>query len=137
MITHECAASYASPLLNMPAPCPSSSLVCPLLLPLLLLRSQCAHIMAMAVQRLFKDAQVTIGPWIDRGFYYDFDIPTPLSDKDLKAIRKEMARIMRLDLPFVREEVRWWWWWWWAPGGGGGSGGGHLAVQGLRTCNCR
>jgi hypothetical protein len=45
---------------------------------------QCAHIMAMAVQRLHKDAQVTIGPWIDRGFYYDFDLPTPLSDKELK-----------------------------------------------------
>jgi threonyl-tRNA synthetase len=40
--------------------------------------------MAMAVQRLHKEAQVTIGPWIDRGFYYDFDLPTPLSDKDLK-----------------------------------------------------
>lgn len=40
--------------------------------------------MAMAVQRLHKDAQVTIGPWIDRGFYYDFDLPTPLSDKELK-----------------------------------------------------
>eukprot|EP00879_Flechtneria_rotunda_P011070 GHRR01011566.1.p1 GENE.GHRR01011566.1~~GHRR01011566.1.p1 ORF type:complete len:561 (+),score=151.97 GHRR01011566.1:184-1683(+) len=61
--------------------------------------------MAMAVQRLYKDAQVTIGPWIDRGFYYDFDIKTPLSDKDLKAIRKEMQKIMRMNLPFVREEV--------------------------------
>lgn len=49
-----------------------------------LLHVQCAHIMAMAVQRLHKDAQVTIGPWIDRGFYYDFDLPTPLSDKELK-----------------------------------------------------
>ena len=36
---------------------------------------QCAHIMAMAVQRLHKGAQVTIGPWIERGFYYDFDMP--------------------------------------------------------------
>ena len=36
---------------------------------------QCAHIMAMAVQRLHKDARVTIGPWIERGFYYDFDMP--------------------------------------------------------------
>jgi hypothetical protein len=37
--------------------------------------------MAMAVQRIFKDAQVTIGPWIDRGFYYDFDLKQPLTDK--------------------------------------------------------
>jgi threonyl-tRNA synthetase len=62
--------------------------------------------MAMAVQRLFKGAQVTIGPWIDRGFYYDFDIKEPLGDKDLKRIKKEMAKIMRMDLPFIREEVR-------------------------------
>eukprot|EP00878_Enallax_costatus_P036766 GHUV01041320.1.p1 GENE.GHUV01041320.1~~GHUV01041320.1.p1 ORF type:complete len:573 (+),score=139.07 GHUV01041320.1:82-1800(+) len=61
--------------------------------------------MAMAVQRLHKDAQVTIGPWIDRGFYYDFDLPTPLSDKDLKAIRKEMQKIVRMNLPFIREEL--------------------------------
>jgi threonyl-tRNA synthetase len=40
--------------------------------------------MAMAVQRLHKSAQVTIGPWIDRGFYYDFDLAEPLSDKELK-----------------------------------------------------
>lgn len=60
----------------------------------------------MAVQRLYKDAQVTIGPWIDRGFYYDFDIKEPLTDKDLKAIKKEMAKIMKANLPFIREEVR-------------------------------
>ena len=66
---------------------------------------QCAHIMAMAVQRLHKDAQVTIGPWIERGFYYDFDIKEPLQDKDLKMIRKEMQKIVRANLPFVREEV--------------------------------
>lgn len=62
--------------------------------------------MAMAVQRLFKAAQVTIGPWIERGFYYDFDIQEPLSDKDLKRIKKEMAKIIKMDLPFIREEVR-------------------------------
>jgi threonyl-tRNA synthetase len=69
---------------------------------------QCAHIMAMAVQRLYKDAQVTIGPWIDRGFYYDFDMKQPLTEKDLKKIKKEMAKIMKMDLPFVKEEVRSW-----------------------------
>jgi threonyl-tRNA synthetase len=62
--------------------------------------------MAMAVQRLHKDAQVTIGPWIERGFYYDFDLQTPLSEKELKAIRKEMQKIIKMNLPFIREEVR-------------------------------
>jgi threonyl-tRNA synthetase len=45
--------------------------------------------MAMAVQRLHKNAQVTIGPWIDRGFYYDFDLPEPLSDKELKVSQRQ------------------------------------------------
>jgi threonyl-tRNA synthetase len=62
--------------------------------------------MAMAVQRLFKDAQVTIGPWIERGFYYDFDMKEPFSEKDLKAIQKEMRKIIKMNLPFIREEVR-------------------------------
>lgn len=51
---------------------------------------QCAHVMAMAVQNLFPDAKVTIGPWIENGFYYDFDMQ-PLTDKDLKRIKKEMV----------------------------------------------
>lgn len=48
--------------------------------------------MAMAVQKVFPDAKVTIGPWIDNGFYYDFDME-PLTDKDLKRIKKEMVSI--------------------------------------------
>lgn len=51
---------------------------------------QCAHVMAMAVQKLFPDAKVTIGPWIENGFYYDFDME-PLTDKELKRIKKEMV----------------------------------------------
>lgn len=51
---------------------------------------QCAHVMAMAVQKVFPDAKVTIGPWIEHGFYYDFDIES-LTDKDLKKIKKEMV----------------------------------------------
>lgn len=47
--------------------------------------------MAMAVQRIFPDAKVTIGPWIENGFYYDFDMG-PLADADLKKIKKEMVR---------------------------------------------
>lgn len=72
---------------------------------LLRIRHSCAHIMAMAVQRLHKGAQVTIGPWTERGFFYDFDMPQPLTEKDLPKIRKEMQRILRKNLPFVREEV--------------------------------
>jgi len=72
---------------------------------LLRIRHSCAHIMAMAVTRLFKGAQCTIGPWIERGFYYDFDIAEPVLEKDLKRIRKEMQKIVRANLPFVREEV--------------------------------
>jgi len=60
--------------------------------------------MAMAVQKLFPDAKVTIGPWIDNGFYYDFDME-PLTDKDLKRIKKEMDRIISRNLPLLREEV--------------------------------
>jgi threonyl-tRNA synthetase len=61
--------------------------------------------MAMAVQKLFPKVQVTIGPWIENGFYYDFDNPEPFSDKDLKAIQKEMVKIINRKLPLVREEV--------------------------------
>jgi threonyl-tRNA synthetase len=61
--------------------------------------------MAMAVQKLFPKAQVTIGPWIENGFYYDFDSPEPFSDKDLKTIQKEMVKIINRKLPLIREEV--------------------------------
>jgi threonyl-tRNA synthetase len=69
------------------------------------IRHTASHVMAMAVQKLFPKAQVTIGPWIDYGFYYDFDSPEPFTEKDLKAIKKEMVKIMRQKLPVVREEV--------------------------------
>ncbi|MDX2228467.1 MAG: threonine--tRNA ligase [Leptolyngbyaceae cyanobacterium bins.349] len=69
------------------------------------IRHTTSHVMAMAVQKLFPKAQVTIGPWIEDGFYYDFDSPEPFAEKDLKAIKKEMAKIIRKKLPVVREEV--------------------------------
>lgn len=69
------------------------------------IRHTTSHIMAMAVQKLFPKAQVTIGPWIENGFYYDFDNPEPFSDKDLKAIQKEMVKIINRKLPVIREEV--------------------------------
>eukprot|EP00276_Gloeochaete_wittrockiana_P007907 CAMPEP_0184664578 /NCGR_PEP_ID=MMETSP0308-20130426/53512_1 /TAXON_ID=38269 /ORGANISM="Gloeochaete witrockiana, Strain SAG 46.84" /LENGTH=582 /DNA_ID=CAMNT_0027108075 /DNA_START=421 /DNA_END=2169 /DNA_ORIENTATION=+ len=59
----------------------------------------------MAVQKLFPKAQVTIGPWIENGFYYDFDCPEPFTDADLKSIKKEMQKIIRRNLPITREEV--------------------------------
>ncbi|MGD1871955.1 MAG: threonine--tRNA ligase [Mastigocoleus sp.] len=69
------------------------------------IRHTASHVMAMAVQKLFPKAQVTIGPWIENGFYYDFDSPEPFTDKDLKAIQKEMVKIIKRKLPVVREEV--------------------------------
>ena len=69
------------------------------------IRHTASHIMAMAVQKLFPKAQVTIGPWTETGFYYDFDNPEPFTDKDLKKIRKEMIKIINRQLPVVREEV--------------------------------
>ncbi|CCH64587.1 Threonyl-tRNA synthetase [Richelia intracellularis HM01] len=57
------------------------------------------------MQKLFPETQVTIGPWVEQGFYYDFDNPKPFTDKDLKVIQKEMAKIINCKLPVVREEV--------------------------------
>ncbi|MDH6057040.1 threonine--tRNA ligase [Umezakia ovalisporum] len=69
------------------------------------IRHTASHVMAMAVQKLFPKAQVTIGPWIENGFYYDFDSPEPFSENDLKAIKKEMVKIISRKLPVIREEV--------------------------------
>ncbi|HAG80904.1 MAG TPA: threonine--tRNA ligase [Cyanobacteria bacterium UBA12227] len=69
------------------------------------IRHTTSHVMAMAVQKLFPKAQVTIGPWIENGFYYDFDSPEPFTEQDLKAIKKEMIKIINRKLPVIREEV--------------------------------
>jgi threonyl-tRNA synthetase len=69
------------------------------------IRHTTSHVMAMAVQKLFPKAQVTIGPWIDNGFYYDFDVPEAFTEADLKAIKKEMIKIINQKLPVLREEV--------------------------------
>jgi threonyl-tRNA synthetase len=69
------------------------------------IRHTFSHVMAMAVQKLFPDAQVTIGPWIDYGFYYDFDKPEPFAEGDLKAIKKEMIKIIKRGLPVIKETV--------------------------------
>jgi len=72
---------------------------------LLRIRHSMSHVLAMAVQKLFPKAQVTIGPWTESGFYYDFDSPEPFSEADLKAIKKEMIRIINKKLPLERQEV--------------------------------
>jgi threonyl-tRNA synthetase len=69
------------------------------------IRHSMSHVMAMAVQKLFPKAQVTIGPWTETGFYYDFDTPEPFTETDLKAIKKEMVKILHQKLPIQRQEV--------------------------------
>lgn len=85
---------------------------------LLKLRHTSAHVMAMAVQQTFPEAQTTIGPWIDNGFYYDFYFPETtdeetgevipsrkLTDADLKKVKKAMDKIISKNYPITREEV--------------------------------
>jgi threonyl-tRNA synthetase len=68
-----------------------------------LLRHDAAHVMAEAVQELFPGTQVTIGPAIENGFYYDFARPEPFSTDDFAAIEQRMAEIVDRDEPIVRE----------------------------------
>jgi threonyl-tRNA synthetase len=68
-------------------------------------RHSTAHVMAAAVKELFPDARITIGPAIENGFYYDFDVETPFTPEDLSRIEEKMAEIVRSDFPFSREEV--------------------------------
>jgi threonyl-tRNA synthetase len=68
------------------------------------IRHSTAHLMAMAVQELFPGTQVTIGPVIENGFYYDFASDRPFSDEDLRRIEEKMAEIVKRDLPIHREE---------------------------------
>jgi len=72
---------------------------------LLQIRHTCAHVLAMAVQTLFPETKVTIGPWTDTGFYYDFDRPSSFSPDDLAQIEVEMRRIIQANLPIVLEVV--------------------------------
>ncbi|MGB6242690.1 MAG: threonine--tRNA ligase [Castellaniella sp.] len=69
-----------------------------------LLRHSTAHLLAYAVKSLFPDAQVTIGPVIDNGFYYDFSYKRPFTPEDLQAIEKKMAELAKRDEIVVREE---------------------------------
>ncbi len=67
-----------------------------------LIRHSTAHLLAYAVKELFPEAQVTIGPVIENGFYYDFSYARPFTPEDLAAIEKRMAELVKLDLPVVR-----------------------------------
>ncbi|RDE22819.1 threonine--tRNA ligase [Motiliproteus coralliicola] len=66
------------------------------------IRHSCAHLMAMAVQALFPGAQVTIGPVIEDGFYYDFAYERPFTPEDLTKIEKKMAELAKQNLPVTR-----------------------------------
>lgn len=68
------------------------------------LRHSCSHIMADAVKRLYPNARLAIGPAIENGFYYDFDIPGGIKEEDLSKIEAEMKKIVNSNVPFVKEE---------------------------------
>ena len=68
-------------------------------------RHSAAHLMARAIQGIFDDVQVDIGPATDDGFYYDFDLPHRLTPEDFPKIEKEIARLIALDEPFVKKVV--------------------------------
>ena len=85
---------------------------------LLCIRHSSAHVMAMAVQQIYPEAQVTIGPWIDNGFYYDFFFPETIDDEtkevvparkltgdNLKGVKKAMDKIISKNYPITKEEV--------------------------------
>ena len=68
-----------------------------------LIRHDCAHVLAEAVQTLYPGTQVTIGPVIENGFYYDFFRAEPFTPDDFAAIEKKMREIIERDRPFVKE----------------------------------
>jgi len=69
-----------------------------------LIRHDCAHVLAEAVQALYPGTQVTIGPVIDNGFYYDFHRAEPFTPEEFGAIEKKMREIIGRDAPFTKEE---------------------------------
>ena len=70
-----------------------------------IIRHSTSHLMAQAVKGLYPEAQITIGPVIENGFYYDFSLPKHLTNEDLPLIEKKMDEIVKRDLPIVREEM--------------------------------
>lgn len=70
-----------------------------------ILRHSTAHVMAMAVGRLFSNVKFAIGPTIEHGFYYDFDLEDTLTKEDLEKIENEMKNIIESNVPVVRKEL--------------------------------
>ena len=68
-------------------------------------RHSSAHIMAMAVKVLYPEAKVAVGPALENGFYYDMDIPVPVTPEVLEAIEQKMRELIKKDIPFEREEL--------------------------------
>ena len=64
-----------------------------------------AHILAQAVKRLYPNYKLTIGPSIEKGFYYDFDVEKPFTEEDLAKLEEEMQKIIKEDLPIERFEL--------------------------------
>jgi len=70
-----------------------------------IMRHSCAHVLAQAVLQIFPQAKLGIGPAIEEGFYYDFDLPRTLNPKDLPKIEERMKKIIKANYPFERKEV--------------------------------
>jgi threonyl-tRNA synthetase len=71
-----------------------------------ILRHSISHVMAHAVQAVFKGTKVSIGPSIEDGFYYDFEYDKPFTTDDFTKIEKKMWEIIKADYPFIREELK-------------------------------
>ena len=69
-----------------------------------MMRHSASHVMAEAVLSMFTEAKFGIGPAIEDGFYYDFELPRPLTVEDLPAIELKMKEIVAANLPFASEE---------------------------------
>ena len=69
------------------------------------IRHSAAHVMAHAVKNLFPDAKIAIGPSIEEGFYYDFDVKEPFTPEDMEKISAEMTNVIKAKRPFVRKEI--------------------------------
>ncbi len=69
------------------------------------IRHSASHVMAQAVLEMFPEGKIAIGPATDDGFYYDFDLPRPLTPQDLEVLEKRMGEIIHQDHPFVYREV--------------------------------
>ena len=70
-----------------------------------IIRHSTAHVMAQAVKRIYGNVKLAIGPTVKNGFYYDFDLDTPLTHGDIEKIEEEMNKIINEDLKFKRKDV--------------------------------